>query len=245
MLANAVPSLWQHVSTTGKKVVAIVAVAALGTAVCFGYCWALHADQTPAAGGSTPTAPAAEVPTGLLWPQAPNAGLTVTTSGATATHRIDPFVGASVLSPDEPTIYGLIPPPSKRDPDLLPLAPPASGAGRPRVRWEGEVYAEGGEYEMNLRTDAHALLLVDGAPVLKVCASPPPGDIPIRGGDSGTGARVSMSPGWHRVRVDLDATGDANGLEWSWTRPDGVSEIVPPSRLRYVPDVPANGVTKP
>jgi hypothetical protein len=52
---------------------------------------------------------------------------------------------------------------------------------------------------------------------------------------------VTLTPGRHGVRLDLDATGSANGLEWSWTRPDGVSEIVPPSRLRYTPDAAPGG----
>jgi hypothetical protein len=40
----------------------------------------------------------------------------------------------------------------------------------------------------------------------------------------------------------MDATGDANGIEWAWTY-DGAREIVPPSRLRHDagrwPDAPA------
>jgi hypothetical protein len=184
-------------------------------------------------------APAVEISRGLFWPQPVNSGLAVTIGGAVTTHRVDPFVGNGVLYGDRPTMNGLLPPPAERDPDLLPLAPHAGGGAK--VRWEGEVYAEGGRYEMNLRTDAHALLAIDGAAVLKVCARPTPDDVPIRGGDPGVAARLSMSPGWHRVRLDLDATGDANGLEWSWTRPDGVREIVPPSRLRYFADPNAAG----
>ncbi|MFL5732093.1 MAG: glycosyltransferase family 39 protein [Chloroflexia bacterium] len=176
----------------------------------------------------------AELPTGLLWPQPANTGLAVTLAGSAVTHRIDPFVGAGVLSGDGPTMNGLTAPPRERDPDLLPLAPFASAGGR--IRWEGEVYAEGGKYEMNLRTDAHALLTIDGATALKVCASPTPDDYPVRWGDPGTAANITLTPGWHHVRLDLDATGHANGLEWSWTRPDGVSEIVPPSWLRYSSD---------
>jgi RNA polymerase sigma factor (sigma-70 family) len=46
-------------STAGKKVGALVAVAALATAVCFAYCWGPHTDQAPAASELAPTAPAA------------------------------------------------------------------------------------------------------------------------------------------------------------------------------------------
>jgi hypothetical protein len=188
--------------------------------------------------------PAAEIPTSLLWPQPGNAGLVVTLGGALPSHRVDPFVGSGVWLADRPAINDVLPAPSQRDPDLLPLASPA--AGDRNIRWEGEVYADGGQYVMNLRTDAHALLAVDGAVLLKVCASPPADGVPIRGGDPGRDARIVMSPGWHRVHLDLDATGDANGLEWSWTRPDGVREIVPPSRLRYLPDPnPGPGIAWP
>jgi RNA polymerase sigma factor (sigma-70 family) len=49
-------------STSGKKIGAVVAVVGLGAAVCFGYCWTPPADQPPAAGGSIPaaSAPAAD-----------------------------------------------------------------------------------------------------------------------------------------------------------------------------------------
>jgi RNA polymerase sigma factor (sigma-70 family) len=43
-------------SASGKKVGALVAVAALGAAVCFGYCRAPQAEQAPAASASTPSA---------------------------------------------------------------------------------------------------------------------------------------------------------------------------------------------
>jgi RNA polymerase sigma factor (sigma-70 family) len=49
-------------STSGKKIGAVVTVVGLGAAVCFGYCLTLHADQPPPEGGSIPaaSAPAAE-----------------------------------------------------------------------------------------------------------------------------------------------------------------------------------------
>jgi hypothetical protein len=128
---------------------------------------------------------------------------------------------------------GLIPPPAERDPDLIPLAPPNTR----QVRWEGEVYTDEGEYKMELRTDGRARLLIDDSVVLDLCDNEPDrSGIPRRGGDPGVGAAITLGRGWHRVRLDLDATGDANGLEWAWVRPDGVREIVPPPRLRYTSD---------
>ena len=89
MLANAVPSILQHVrrlatagaravggltagasvlssawkgitlflSPSGKKVGALIAVAALGAAVCMACCWPPHANQAPAASAPTRRAP--------------------------------------------------------------------------------------------------------------------------------------------------------------------------------------------
>ncbi len=179
--------------------------------------------------------PTVEIATSHLWPQPPNAGLAVALSGPTTAHRIDPFVGSSVLaaanSPIAPTVLR---PPYVRDPDLVPLAPLAGGGKQ--IRWEGELYAEGGQYTMELRTDAHALLLLYGAVALDLCRNAPtPGDFPLRRGYKGLTNTLSLSRGWHHVQLDLDATGRDNGLEWTWTRPDGLREIIPPSRLRHAP----------
>ncbi len=58
-LSSARKGITLLLSTAGKKVGALVAVAALATAVCFAYCWAPRADQASAASAPTPTAPAA------------------------------------------------------------------------------------------------------------------------------------------------------------------------------------------
>jgi hypothetical protein len=179
------------------------------------------------------TSPPNEVGTGRLWAQPPNAGLQATIEGAKITHRVDQFVGSSVWSPESPTFGGIVLPPSERDPDLLPLAL----LGAKSIRWQGELYAEGGSYSMTLRTDARALLLIDGSSVLDVPAnntSPP--HYLLKGGEPGTSAPIQLTPGWHHVQLNLEqAEGDsAGGLEWSWTRPDGTYEIVPPSNLRYM-----------
>jgi hypothetical protein len=164
-----------------------------------------------------------------LWPQPADAGLAVTLVGATVSQRIDPFVGTGVLGPTSRSRW--LPPPTERDPALVPLAVPSGPATR--LRWAGEVYAEGGAYRMALRTDAPARLWIDGALVLDLCANHPPADgLPVHGDEAGRSAPVELVPGWHQVQLDLDPTGVDNGLEWTWTRPDGVHEIVPPARLR-------------
>ena len=175
---------------------------------------------------------ATEAETTRMWPQSCEAGLSVALNGGDMTHRVDPFVGAGVLSPDAFTFDGLISKPSERDLDFVPLA--AGVAGVPRLRWEGEVYADGGEYRMELRTDGRAALAIDGSSLVTVCGEPLTVQTFFgRGTYSWVGAAANLTPGWHRVRLDFIATGNANGLEWRWTRPDGGTEIVPPHRLRH------------
>jgi RNA polymerase sigma factor (sigma-70 family) len=58
-LSAARKGITHLLSTSGKKAGALVAVAALGVAACFAFCWAPHAGQAPAAIKPTPTPPAA------------------------------------------------------------------------------------------------------------------------------------------------------------------------------------------
>lgn len=196
-----------------------------------------------AAGGGPPT----EVETARLWPRSCEAGLAVTLSDGEAAHRVDPFIGVGVLSPHDFTLDGLIREPAQRDPDFVPLAP--GGSEAPRMRWDGEVYADGGRHTMELRTDGRAVLAIDGAPILAACREPLTAQsFFMRGGYPWAGATVDLTPGWRAVRIDFIATGTANGLEWRWTRPDGVTEIVPPHRLRHsitFDAAPATVVTPP
>jgi|GEM_PF-1067179 len=190
-------------------------------------------------GDATP----AEIDTGRLWPQPQGSGMALTMNGDKIAHRIDPFIGSSILGLD--TATGKIVEDQllrERDASFLPLAPLTGGGSL--MRWEGEVYAEGGRYTMELRTDARARLSLDGSIVLDLCDNAPvtgsiysPGGyVFVQGGYPGVSATLTMAQGWHKVRIDLHAAGKSNGLEWTWTRPDGVREIVPPSRLRHRPD---------
>jgi hypothetical protein len=176
---------------------------------------------------------ALDVPATRLWPQAADAGLRVTFAGSTTPGRIDPFIGASMLgTADSPALVGVIPELLRRDPGFVPLGP-RTGGGTP-LRWDGQVYTEGGAYTMALRTDGHARLIIDGATVLDLCANvAPPPQIPRLAAYPWHEAPVTLSRGRHTVEIGFDATGYNNGLEWAWTRPGGVREIVPPSRLRH------------
>ena len=174
--------------------------------------------------------PETEIQTAHLWPQGPGAGLAVTVGTDPPIHRVDPFVGASVLGADSFTEYD--PPPAWRDPELRPLAARARPQGS-TIRWEGDLYSDSGLYIMELRTDAHARLTIDNRTVLDLCDNTPlPGGIHMRGGYPPKSADITLKAGPHSVRLDMDPTGAANGLEWSWVRPDGIREIVPPARLR-------------
>jgi 4-amino-4-deoxy-L-arabinose transferase-like glycosyltransferase len=174
-----------------------------------------------------------ELNRGHLWPARPDAGLAVTLRGAATTfHRIDQFVGASVLRSDG----RLLP---RRDPDFIPVAP---RRGRVElVRWQGQVHSDGGAYRLEMRTDARARLYVGGDLVLDLCDNVPParsiylpgGYLFVPGGYPVSGTTVTLARGWHSVRLDLQPTGANSGLEWSWTRPDGVREIVPAEALRH------------
>ncbi|MDQ3929037.1 MAG: glycosyltransferase family 39 protein, partial [Chloroflexota bacterium] len=113
---------------------------------------------------------ATEIETARLWPQSCEGGLSVALNGGSVTHRVDPFVGAGVLSPYAFTFGGLISKPSERDTDFVPVASNVTGV--PHLRWEGEVYAEGGQYRMELLTDGRATLAIDGSSLLTVCSEP-------------------------------------------------------------------------
>ncbi|MGA7731547.1 MAG: glycosyltransferase family 39 protein, partial [Chloroflexia bacterium] len=176
-----------------------------------------------------------EIPATHVWPVEPGQGLAVTLDTGRVSHRIMPLVGVGLMnaesgSPDP----AFVPSMEARDPDFVPMAAP--GGGDTRMKLEGEVWVEAGTYLMELRTDGHARLWIDDELVVDGCAvSAADASVPIVGGLVPVSGTATMSEGWHRVRLDFEATGTFNGLEWTWTRPDGTREIVPPSRLRYVP----------
>jgi hypothetical protein len=187
-----------------------------------------------AGSGEANSTPSTAEPNGGEW----GLGLAATVLGREVEHRIDPFIGASLLGIDPDTGTPL-PEPPERDPDFRPFVKNVQRGSR--IRWEGDVYVSGGTYRMELRTDAHVRLMIGGKLVLDLCGNPPrEGAAPYRGGDPGFGAEVTLPEGWHPVRLDMEITGRDNGLEWFWLRPDGVREIVPPTSLRHRRD-PASG----
>jgi hypothetical protein len=162
----------------------------------------------------------------------PAAGLAATFAGAPQRHRVDLAIGAPWFglvggragAPQPPLVGG-------RDPEGLPLG--VLGGGGDLIRWEGEVYAEGGRYSLELRTDARARLTLDGAVVVDQCwARLPAPDTGFRL-ITGPSRLLTLTPGWHPVRLDYTAGPAPGGLEWLWTRPDGVREVIPPSHLRH------------
>jgi hypothetical protein len=166
-----------------------------------------------------------------LWPQPPEAGLAVTLGGEGYPHRIDPFVGSGLMWPI--SNYGDILQPGSlgidevyrvfNGPGLLGSQPIQRGA----IRWEGEIYTDGGQYQMDVYTgeDWQVRLTLDGFPIINQCA--------IAGGDHMV--QVTLSQGWHHVQLDVMGGESNRGVQWLWTRPDGVKEIVPPYRFRYTP----------
>ena len=174
---------------------------------------------------------------GRLWPEAPNTGLALTLSdGSKTVHRIDPFIGSALSG-----AYPFFQSGTLTDADVaryfaslnlaLPGKNPAVGAGR--LRWEGSLLADNDRYTMDLHTNAHAQLSIDGAVVLTKCD---------KKGNGPSSPILSLSPGWHSVRIDFEPSTGDKGLEWLWTALNGTPQLVLPSRLRYADSVPPNGV---
>src|SRR5207248_11245432 len=102
-----------------------------------------------------------ELDTAHLWPQPLDMGLAFTATGPSAdVRRIDPFVGAYAAGPASFFARGSLPEPRAAQLfTALPLARPGNASGL--MRWSGELYAEGGQYRMELRTDSLAQLDID------------------------------------------------------------------------------------
>jgi 4-amino-4-deoxy-L-arabinose transferase-like glycosyltransferase len=179
------------------------------------------------------TVPATPVDRLQLWPQPPEGGLAVTLGGDGYPHRIDPFVGSALLWPI--SNYSDILQPGSLDlnevfsifngPGLFGALPMERGA----IRWEGDMYADGGQYQMDVYTgeDWQVRLALDGLPIINQCA--------VAGGNHMV--QVTLSQGWHHVQLDVMGGTSNRGVQWLWTRPDGVREVVPPYRFRYTPSV--------
>ena len=172
-------------------------------------------------------APPHEIAPAYLWPQPPDRGLAVFVQGVTGvSRRIDPFVGAALSGTYPNSRPGELPPQDAQALVALPLSPSGSPiqVGIGQITWAGEVLTEAGIYTLELHTDAQVRLVLDDQVVLEPCS-------PIV--EQWRRAQVSLTAGPHHVQLDFAPPSGTRGLEWLWTRPDGVREVVPPSRLRY------------
>ncbi|HEX8598916.1 MAG TPA: glycosyltransferase family 39 protein [Chloroflexia bacterium] len=172
---------------------------------------------------------AIELPTTRLWPQDANVGLAMSSNSAEPNRRVDPFAGSNAMRPHHAHQPGLLAPDVAAQ-LFQPLYVAQPSPADNLLRWEGEVYTEAGDYGMELMAGGLAQLTVDGTVVAQLCTADPRGQE--------TSGTTTLTEGWHRVQVDLQVMGHGAGTEpralvWTWTRPDGVREVVPPSRLRY------------
>jgi hypothetical protein len=118
-------------------------------------------------------------------------------------HRIDPFLGASLTRP-----------PLELDPDAMPLVSMAEGDAR--IRWEGQLLTTNGPQTMHIRTDSSVRLTIDGHVVIEGC-KPSPETRVLTG-------TAQLAAGWHDARMVLDSArrngrgGAALGAT-PWARP--------------------------
>ena len=166
----------------------------------------------------------AEVPTAWLWPARPDAGLAVALNGAQVQRRVDLFIGSGAWRP-LPGSYvpgNLAPADAAARLENVPLAP--LGGGGTLLRWEGEVFSEqGGTYLMEVAAGGRTRIVVNDTRVINIC-DPTSGSV-------GAVGSTRLEPGWNPIQVTYQA--QDGGIAVLWTRPDGVREIIPPSRFRH------------
>lgn len=98
--------------------------------------------------------------------------------------RIDIFVGASAVRPRLGAWQAgdLTNDAASKVFDPLPLTNYDESKPTNLLRWSGEVYSEGGNYSMELRTGGKAQLVIDDSPVVNLCNTPFEGTISGRWG---------------------------------------------------------------
>jgi hypothetical protein len=167
---------------------------------------------------------ATEVPVTRLWPSRPDAGLAVALNGTQVQQRVDLFIGSGAWLP-LPGSYvpgNLAPAEAPVQLENVPLAP--LGGGGKLIRWEGEVFAgQGGTYLLEVTAGGRARVIANGIRVINLCDP--------RSGTAGGIGSIRLDSGWNPIQVTFQA--QDGGIALLWTRPDGVREIVPPSRLRH------------
>jgi hypothetical protein len=156
-----------------------------------------------------------------LWPEPPGMGLFGSVlgadlgSGQRPVPRVDPYIAFGSVA--QPWGFG-----------------PVQGASFPvSARWVGEINAPvAGSYNLEVRTDGQAHLIVDGTQDVWAC----------EGMDRGGVATVELSTGWHPIVLDYVGMPGTSDLHLWWSMPGGGRTLVPPSALRYFP---ADGSTLP
>src|SRR5205085_7820401 len=109
-------------------------------------------------------------------------------------------------------------------------------------RWEGEILTQAGHYNLRVLTKGTVQLSIGDNLVLNKCAAQEE-EPDMRAGDA------TLDAGWHHIRIDYYPNSVGDALVLSWTRPDGVSEVIPPDAFRlgqgiglgssvFWPDVP-------
>jgi hypothetical protein len=88
------------------------------------------------------------------------------------------------------------------------------------AEWTGKIHADkAGSYEFWLSSNSYGSLEIDGR---KVCERPfmPPGAPEAQG-------KISLSPGWHAIRVRYYEARNYSRLELWWQKPGGLRAVVP------------------
>jgi hypothetical protein len=93
------------------------------------------------------------------------------------------------------------------------------------AQWTGQIKAEqAGAYHFWLDSNSYGLLEIDGR---RVCELPflPAGQPPAEG-------KLSLSPGWHRIRVRYFEARNYSRLELWWQKPGAAKAVVPSQALK-------------
>ena len=112
-----------------------------------------------------------------------------------------------------------------------------------RVRWSGELLAPAdGQYGFSVHTDGQARLRIDGQDALTGCGSPDAAQSHIP--DTAQGG-ATLKAGWRRIEFDYIAQPGHDVAELYWAPPNGASELIPMSALRFAPEDNPLGYTAP
>ena len=93
------------------------------------------------------------------------------------------------------------------------------------AEWTGKIHADiAGSYQFTLGSNSYALLEIDGRKVCERAFNPP--TAPAAEG------HVSLSPGWHAIKVRYYEARNYSRLELWWQKPGGIKTVVPSQALK-------------